>query len=160
MKRVALVIAALALSSPAPAAEPELTIDDCLTILVGLNGLDGHQALTRDNTVVVLSYKFENAKLRGIIQENIAALGAVQSNLQKVQQQIFKEVAGSKFELRPDAADPAERALLQQYQKQALDARQGPCKATLSRISLNDLRLDKNEIPGSILAALSKILDK
>lgn len=134
--------------------EPKLTILDCQTIFDGLSGLDGHTELSKDNTPVVLAYKFENSRLRLNIQQNMAVLSAARQEFNKGMQGVFREIVGDGFEIKPGTAEMA------RYNKQKNDAEQLPCKANLIPISATDLKLDKNEIPGSVLAALDKILDR
>lgn len=136
-------------------AEPaKLTIGQCLTILSGLNALDGKQEMTKDGTAITTAYQFGSAKLRLAIQQNVARLNDLQQGLQKVQQEMFREVAGDATEIKPNTPE------FIRYQKMVLDAQQQPCNIELQRISAADLKLDKNEIPGSVLGALDKILDR
>ncbi len=144
-----------AVSKEGPLVTPQkLTIAECQTILSGLTGLDGRTELSRDGAAVTLAYKFENARLRVAIQQNIAALQAVQAEFSKGVQGVFKEIAGDAPEIKPGTPE------MVRYTKQVTDAQQLPCRAELVRIKADDLKLDKNEIPGSVLGALDKILDK
>lgn len=150
------IMLAVALAGPAQAEEPAklLTVQECLTVLAGLNGLDGRTEMTKDNTPVQVPYQFGSAKLRLAIQQNIARLNDLQQGLTKVQQEMFREVAGTATEIKPNTAE------MVRYQKMVLDAQQQPCNINLQRIKADDLKLDKNEIPGSVLGALDKILDR
>lgn len=150
----ALVFALTPVLTTAARAADQYTNADCILLLSGLQSLDGHQELTKDRGAINVPYKFENAKLRAAIQSNLAELQRVQAELQKLQQSIFREVAGGKLELQPNTQEFAD------YSKQFTAAQELPCKATLTRIHINDLALQRNEIPGSVLAALDKILDK
>lgn len=142
------------LATPAPV----ITVRDCLLILNGLSGLDGYNVLINagkpNEQVLTRAYEFNNAKLRRDIQTNIAALQVVQQATQKLNQDIFREVAKDSNEIKPDTPQYVE------YTKRVSDGEGLPCTAQLVRININDLKLEKNEIPGSVLAALDKILDK
>lgn len=158
---IALLVAtgAFAQEAKVKQAEPlqppqKLTIMDCQNIMAGLTALDGHTELSKDNVPVVLAYQFGSAKLRLIIQQNIAALTVMQHDFTKGMQGLFKEIAGDAAEIKPGTPEMA------RYTKQMVDAQQLPCNAALSRISAADLKLEKNEIPGSVLGSLDKILDK
>lgn len=136
-------------------AEPaKMTIADCQAVLVGLNGLDGRAEMTKDGAAVTVPYQFGNGALRLAIQQNIAALNGVQQAFVKVQQDLFREIAGSATEIKPNTLEFAK------YQKAVMDAQASPCDVTLVRIKASDLKLDKNEIPGSVLGALDRILDR
>ncbi len=151
---IALTITAALAGSALAADQPKLTILDCQTILSGLNALDGRPEMSKDGSVVHLSYQFGSAKLRLTIQQNIAALLAVQADFEKVRMAIFKEIAGDAPEIKPSSPEAA------RFQKMIGDAQAVTCPAQLQRINAADLKLDKNEIPGSVLASLDKILDR
>lgn len=152
--------ATIASAAPAPVKQGDiteasgLTIAECLVLLAGHRGLDGRQELSKDGTPVTLPWKFENVKLRTAIQQNMAALLNVEQNADKVRQNLFREIAGEKVEIPAGSADHA------RYIQMVNDAQQLPCKAVLTRFSIGDLRLEKNEIPGSTTGNLDKILDK
>lgn len=134
--------------------QPKLTILDCQTVLAGLSGLDGRQEVA-GGAAITVPYKFGSATLRLAIQQNIAALTAVQQAFTKSQQGLFREIAGdATTELKPNTPEFA------RYQRLVLEAQQGPCDVKLTRIKAADLKLDINEIPGSVLGALDKILDR
>lgn len=142
------------LPEPTP---PGLTINDCLILLQGLNGLDLHQVVLNagkpNESIAQLPYDFQNATMRLKIGRNIAELGAVQREAQAVQEKITAEVSKGE-ELKPGSKEMAIR------DGQIRDLLNQPCRAHLERFNASDLRLDRNEIPSSILAALDKILDQ
>jgi hypothetical protein len=138
----------------AHAEEPKLTILDCQTLQAGLTSLDGHQELTRGGESVSLAYQFGSAALRLTIQQNLAALAVPLGAFDKARQAIFKEIAGDAPEIKPNTPEATK------YTAQVQAAQQRPCDVDLQRIKATDLKLDKNEIPGSVLAALDKILDR
>lgn len=131
-----------------------LTVNDCLTVNSGLIALDGYQTLDANKQRITLPYDFGNVALRRIIQRNIAAIAAVQQDQLQLQKDIFKEVAKGSTKIEPDTPK------YEEYTRQVEKSLKLPCTAKLEHININDLKLDKNEIPGTVLVALDKILDK
>lgn len=157
------IITALALAALIPLqahaqTTAPLTINDCLVILSGLNALDGHQVIVNagkaNESTLQLPYEFGNGALRGDIADNIAALTIVQRTSQDAQSKIFYDVAKGETEIKPGTQQGIE------YDKQLRELTARPCSAQLKKIKTSDLKLDKNEIPASVLAALDKIRDK
>lgn len=152
---LAILLAVIMCSPAARAADtPKLTIGECQTVLVGLQGLDGRNEITKDGSAVTVPYQFGSARLRLAIQQNVARLSEMQQGFNKVQQELFREVAGNAAEIKPGSAE------MLRYTKLVVEAQQAPCNIELQRIRADDLKLDKNEIPGSVLGALDKILDR
>lgn len=153
------VLATTALGADKPAAPPPstLTVNDCLVILQGLNGLDLHQVVVNqgkpNEQVAMIPFEFGSARLRLTIGHNLAELGAVQRDAQAAQQKIQAEI-GKGGEIKPGT--PANLEL----DRQVRDLLTQPCRASIDHIQGADLKLDKNEIPGSVLGALDKILDR
>lgn len=145
---------------PAPAADAgeKMTVNDCLIILSGLNGLDGRQVVTNagksNEQVATIPFEFGSSKLRLDIARNLSALSAIQRDGDQVRQKIFAEVSKGATEIKPGTAQAAE------YDRQMRELTTRPCTVDLARIKASDLKLDRNDIPGSILAALDRILDK
>lgn len=136
----------------------KLTINDCLIVLNGLNALDGHSVIINagkpNETVITQSYEFGNGSLRGDIAENIALLTAIQKTSQEAQQKIFNDVAKGETEIKPGTPKAIE------YDRQLKELIGRPCLAPIKKIKFGDLKLDKNEIPSSVLATLDKIREK
>lgn len=159
---IGLTAAAAAAQSPAKTDPPkppaELTLNDCLTLLPGLNGLDGRTYVVNagkaTEQAVTLPYEFGNSRLRLDIARNIAQLVAVQRDADQVRQKIFMEVGKGAPEIKPGSPESVE------YDRQLRELTARPCGVTLARIKAKDLKLDKNEIPGSVIGALDKILDR
>lgn len=144
---------------PSAAINPSgLTLNDCLTVLTGLNALDGYQVVVNagkpNEQVIVRSYEFSNGDLRGDIADNIATLTAIQKTAQEAQAQIFRDVAKGETEIKPGTPQVTE------YDRQLKELTTRSCSAQLKKIKTSDLKLNKNEIPGSVLAALDKIREK
>ena len=136
----------------------EFTMNDCVTILGGLRGLDGFQIVLNagkpNESAVPQSYKFGNATLRSDIGQDIARLTDIPNQVEKSRQQIFSEIAKGAADIKPNTAEMTE------YSKQLVALGESPCRVTLIRIKAADLKLDVNEIPGTTIAALDKVLDK
>lgn len=157
MKPVATTIALLiATTAPAWSADA-LKLSECLAIMQGLNALDGHPVVIAsgkpNEQVINQPYEFGNAALRLDIAKNLSALGAVQRDAQSAQQKITAEISKG-GEIKPGST---ENLALDRQLRELLDH---PCDVELKRIKAADLKLDRNEIPGSVLAAIDPILDR
>lgn len=159
---------------PAPAAEPpkkdapaanELTIAQGLTILEGLLGLDGHFVVVKNaagNDVMSqtpIPWVFENSTLRLLIASDENILNAMKKTVEDTRNAMIKEALIGKppgTELK--APMPEFDAFLKQWTE--LLAKPLPGAKDLGHIKGADLKLDKNEIPPSTLAAIMPILDK
>jgi hypothetical protein len=178
MKKLLMIFAAMfamatvAFGQQAPAAptpEPprttvipkaEFTFNDCVTILRGLRGLDGY---TTDKGNVQ-SYIFKNATLRGNIAENQARLANIPTEIENARQKIFSEIAKGAPEIPQtvtgDDKKEHQNPDFAEYSKQLVALGTLPCHVTLIHIKRDDLKLETNEIPGTTLADIDKILDK
>ncbi len=166
----AAAIAAIILSTGALAAEdssaakksdalpPQMTIRDCLSVLAGLQQLDGHRVIVAaskpNESIETMPYKFPG-RLRDAISHDIFVLGTVQQEAQVADRRIQQEVP----QIDPKDADATAK-------KQQRDAKVADrvdefvgrsCKVELDKIADADLNLDANEIPGTVLAAIWKI---
>jgi hypothetical protein len=158
---------------PAEALNPaKTTLFDCLTILVGLNEIDGKRQIIvnagkPNEQVVETVYEFGNGRLRQDIARNISLLSIVQRDQQQAAQKVLMEISGGKGELRPppdsasadDKAEYLRRTVEYDRQMKELTSRACPIDG-LTRIKASELKLDKNEIRAGALAAIDKILDK
>ena len=158
---VAALVSIAAWASEAPVKQDPVdkptgtTVQDCLDTLSGLQNLDGHWVVLNDGKdSKLISYVFENDTLRGILQDDIAALNVVAQRQQKIEQDIYREIAGTNVIIEPGSKD------VLKYNQRVFDSKQKPCTAILKRFNIKDLKLGKNEIPGTVLGALDKILDK
>lgn len=163
MKAASIVIlAAIAGIIPAiaePAPPPKQTIAQCLGMLVALRNLDGHATPTGN---ALIPWEFGSGTLRLRIANNITALALFETSLETVRNGIVKELLAklpADKDGRPPTAIPPGTPEFDQLQKQYGDAIAQPCDVKLAHIKASDLKLDKNEIPVSVLAALSSIID-
>lgn len=158
-KLLAILACTSALSAPVLADDaPKLTMNDCVTILQGLQQLDGHQVILNEGkpneSTVQQPYRFGSATLRLDIGQNIARLTPLTALIEKTRQQIFSEVAKGSADIKPGTPEMAE------YSKQLVALGESACPVALIPLKGADLKLDVNEIPGTVLAALGKILEK
>lgn len=142
---------------PAATMSPDdLTIRECLGILAGLNALDGRRVIVSagkpTETAETVSYKFAG-KLRNAISHNIFVLGQVQQEAQAANRREMVAV-GKGEAIATGSKDNIE------FDRRMNEYTERPCKADLEHIRDDDLRLNENDIPGSVLALLWKIRDK
>lgn len=136
------------------------TVFDCLTILHGLNEIDGRRQVIvsqgkPEEKVLDLPYEFGNGRLRGDIAHNIAVLGAVQRTYGDAQQKIQLDIAKGASKIDPGTPEAVE------YDRQMRQLTSAPCAIDqLVRIKASELKLDKNEIRAGALAEIDKIFDR
>jgi 2',3'-cyclic-nucleotide 2'-phosphodiesterase (5'-nucleotidase family) len=149
-------IAALALVSPAVAAD-KISNRQAMEVLQGLRALDGHQVIAKsggNETVVTQPWEFGSGVLRLKIANDIAILAAVERSVTDARNAAIREINGG---AEVKAGTPEMDQLLKQLD-QILDQ---PANGTqdLARIKDAELKLDKNEIPSTVLAAIAPIRD-
>lgn len=149
---------------PTAAAAPadKLTLRDCLGILTALTQLDGRKVIVAagkaNESVELVPYSFGSSPsrsglVRDAISHNLFMLAAVQQEAQAANRRIQNEV-GKGATIAPGSKEAGDLdARLNEY----LDR---PCKVDLDQLRDEDLNLDKNEIPGTVLAALFKIRER
>jgi hypothetical protein len=152
---------AAALAQP---TKPPLSVAQALSILQAMRGLDGHVVTVKQNgvdTQVVQPWDFGSGSFRLRIAKNIAALGQVEQDLETTRQGIVREllksvpdVDGKRPTNIPDGS-PQYDELQRQY-REALNA---GAAVTLFRVKASELKLDRNEIPITVLSAMEPILD-
>lgn len=144
---------------PAMAAEP-LKVSQAVALVVALRNLDGHLVIVKqsgaDNTVMI-PWEFGSGALRLRVASNIAILDLVQKTTEDARQAIIAEVTkrSGQAELKPGTPE------FDDFQRQFGQMMDGPAAGTerIARIKASELKLDKNEIPVTVLAALGPILD-
>jgi len=158
LRSVSIALATIALTSSAFAAD-KITNRQALEVLQGLRGLDGHQVIIKQATgdaVVVQPWEFGSATLRLKIANDISILTTVEKAVGDARNASIREILKDKpgiTEIKP--ATPEMDDLLKQLDA-LLDA---PAAGTqdLGRIKDAELKLDKNEIPSTVLAAIAAI---
>lgn len=152
--------AALAWLPAARAAEPApkatLTNAQALTLLMALRGLDSRPVIVKtgtNETTVPIPWEFGSAALRVRISKNVAALEPVEKNIETARNVTQREIGKGK----PIPRDTPE---WETFVSQMTDLMAQPAGTLdLARIRASELKLDKNEIPGSTLAGLTPIFD-
>lgn len=154
-------IALLAISTPVYAGDP-ITNRQAMDLLPGLAALDSHPVIIKQNgtdTAVNIPWDFSNATLRLAIANNIAILRPVARSMEEARNSIVAEILSKEpagqTEIKKDS--PAYFELVKQLD-QILDK---PAAGTenLTRIKFVELKLDKNEIPGTVLASIKIIFE-
>lgn len=159
-----LLAAAPALAQKAPGTPPpiqpgdrdKLTLRECLGILNGLAALDGQKVVVAagkpTESVETIPYAF-SGKVRDAISHNIFVLSTVQQEAAAANRRIQGEV-GKGNPIMNDSKEAAELAArLNEYLER-------PCRVELDHVRDEDLNLDKNAIPGTVLSTLYKIRDR
>ena len=172
MKAKLKIALAAAMFSATPALaqdKPELTVEQCITILNGLNALNCvGQQLGGSCTPDMKQYKLGDARFT--IGANIQALSGVLTIYQRAQQQFMAELPPIPLADPGKPASP-EITMMQADQNKRSIANQiamlgKPCVtgSPLLRLKLSELKLgdgpEQNAIPPSVLAAFSPIVDK
>lgn len=131
----------------------KLTVQEAQKISLGLSGLDGYDRVARDGErerVVREFYKLGGG-LRLLIGINQNKLDAVLSVYNKERSRIIVGLSGGGNEL-----PKAKEGEFFERHNELLQAEQ---EIELKAININELRLDDNPIPASVLAMLMPILD-
>lgn len=142
-----------------------LTVGEALTMLQAFRNLDGRVVVVKQNgvdTSVTTPWDFGSGTFRMKIAKNVAALVAVEQQVEDTRQKIVAEIqsrlpVGKNGEASAIAQGTPE---YEAFSKQINDMLKQPAQVTLSRIKVSELKLDKNEIPVTVLAALDPILDE
>lgn len=153
------ILFAAALIAPVAAGE-KLKVQDVLQVSTALRNLDGHMVVVKQGTAentVMIPWDFGSGSLRLRIANNISILDAAAKNVEDSRQAIIKEIMkkGNLTEIKPGTPE------FEDFQRQYADVLVQPAPGTqdLARIKASELRLDKNEIPPTVLSALKPIMD-
>lgn len=143
-----------------------MTINDCLLILQGMQAIDEHIVVVGkepNQQLVKQSYEYGPGGFRlNFLARNIRMLTDLQQTAQAEQQKILRDILNkmpqkdgkAPTEIQPGTDEATE------YDKRLRELTGAPCLADLAHFKESDLKLDKNELPGSALANLEKIRDK
>lgn len=146
-------------------SKPPLSNAQALSLLSALRNLDGHVVITKQNgvdTPVVVPWDFGSGTLRLRIARNIVALSAVESAIETTRQSIVREILKGMppdKDGKPITEVPRNTTEWDSLQRQYGEALAEGARVDLARIRASELRLDKNEIPVSVLSALDPIFD-
>lgn len=167
MRRLLFPILFLAGLGPAIAGETgKITVQEAQQLSTALRNLDGHMVVVKQNgtdNVIMQPWEFGSGSLRLRIANDIAIVdhsmklieearvGLVKEGLKKVKARTGEDAT----DMKPGTPEYDE------FQKQYADliAQPAPGTQDLARIKASELKLDKNEIPGTVLTSLGPILD-
>lgn len=166
MKKLATVAMAALLSTgaladdkkPDAAQAPAMTIRDCLSILAGLSNMDSRKVMIGkgkpSEAVEVINYQFKGT-VRDNISHDIWLLGPIQQEAQSADRRIRLEVAHDKPVVPGSKEESVQRAAFDAALADRVDEYvRRPCKVELDKIADADLKLDENDIPGTVLASI------
>lgn len=144
---------------PVTAGENGMTIQDCIGIMVGLNALDaGYRYIVAQGkpteSVETIKFKLPN-NVRDAMSHNLFVLGQVQQESQAANRRIQLEIIGDK----PDPIKDGSKELLI-FNNRIAEYTARPCNVTLDHIRDADLDRAHNDIPSSVMALLTKIIDR
>ena len=150
----------LAATSIASAEEPKrLTVEECVSIYIGLSALDSYQRVVKEPSgekIISSQYKLGDARMT--VALDMSALKPIAEAANKTRQAILAEV-GEGEPVKPDDQKAIARA-----QAMFEASMKEPCPITPGRIKLSDLKIgdgpDQNAIPPSVLSAIMPIVDK
>jgi hypothetical protein len=159
---LAFLTLALALTaSGVVAGEQKLSLRDAQALAVAIRSLDGYPRLLKDSnnnvTTVTMPYEFASGTVRAKLGNDLAILKLSEASIELTRQQIAKEVMARHHVEKIENGSAAFEDFLAQMTK-ALD-QEAPGTGDLAHINIAELRLDKNEIPISTIAALRPILE-
>lgn len=146
------------LASVLSASEPRLTIAQEINLSNALAALDGHNVVPKvsgqDQPAVNVAYEF-SGDVRWKIRDDLQALQPKVDAWQKVSRDILKEVSGGSMVI--PVADSVRQSV---YAAKITSASEviDPSPPKLQFLSREDLNLNSNPIPGSVLNLLSPIL--
>lgn len=162
MKRLAtaVLIAAAFIAPGLAEAADKITVGQTFSLATALRNLDGHMVVIKQGgaeNAIMIPWDFGSGSLRLRIANNLNILDAVAKMVEDTRQNIVKEITkkSGTTEIKPSTPE------MDDYQKQYGDVATQPAAGTqdLARIKASELRLDRNEIPGTVLSALKPILD-
>ena len=146
---------------PAPPAGT-LTMQQAIDVLTGLRNLDGRMVITKgpnnSEGQVMQPWTFENGAVRISIARNEAMLVEIEKSFNDARSAIVKEILSSSgsTEIKPGTPEYS------YFDKQLAELLKSPARGTdkLYKIKIGDLKLDKNEIAPTTIAALLPILEQ
>lgn len=149
---------------PARAADTAaISVRDALTLASGLRNLDGRLQIIKQpgggEGTVMVPWEFGSGSFRLRIANDLAIVAAVEKSSEEVRQAIVRELLKrTPGETGLKVGTPEYDEFQKQF-NQVLDS-PAPGARDLSRIKASELKLDKNEIPVTVLQALKPILDQ
>lgn len=168
MRRFLFTILFLAGLSPVIGAEGgKITVQQVQALSPALRNLDGRMIVIKQNgsdNVIMQPWEFGSGSLRLRIANNISIVDHSLKLIEEARIAIVKEgLAKRKARTGDDAAEIKPGTIeFEETQKQITEFLTQPAPGTqdLGRIKASELRLDKNEIPVTVLSALKPIMDE
>lgn len=163
MKLLGLIALAAAIGSPSAGFSgeaPKIPVRDAIVLATALRNLDGHLAIVKQNGqegTVMVPWEFGSGNLRQRITDDLIIAAQVELATDRTRQNILREIAKKAGAVKVDPGTPE----FEEFQRQYNEVLDSPAAGTekLERIKVSELKLDKNEIPITILAAMKPILD-
>ena len=144
------------LFSPAAMAADRLTVRDSLALATALRALDGRAIVVKDGTVMQ-PWEFGSGSLRLRIAIDLGIVARVEQATEAARTLIIREILERKGLAEIKMGTPE----FDEFTRQYTDILELPASGTdgLQRIKASELKLDRNEIPASVIAALKPVLD-
>jgi hypothetical protein len=156
------ILAATLAAGPARSDEAKkVTLGDALTLAPALRNLDGHATVIKQNgqdATVVIPWEFGSGSLRLRISIDLNITKEAERIVEDSRAAIVKEILKDKPAGSSIAAGTPELDEFQRQIKEVL-AQPLPGGQDLARIKASELKLDRNEIPVTVLSALAPVLD-
>lgn len=133
------------------------TIAQLYALLAAHQALDGHEKIVRDaqgERAVTTPYTL-GGLTRLALAQNISAIEGVVRGFEKVRKDLIRQHAGETGSF--DETDEG-RAALARCNREVATILEQEREVSLARIKSEDLRLDQNPIPGTVLSGLMPIL--
>jgi len=167
MRTVTAIAFAAILATTAIAAADDrpqtITIEQGLKILGALRSIDVHPVIVKQSdgkeSVQMMPWEYGSPKLRLTIANDITILEAAEKSYNLARLAIVKEVLKDK-PAGTQIVDGTPEGVEFTRQYSELIAQPAPGGADLAHIKASDLKLDKNEIPSTVLSGLGPILDQ
>ena len=152
---------------PSAADAGKVTVQQAINLQTALRNLDGHLVITKQNGqegTVMVPWEFSNGRVRKRIADDLSIVDAAVKVAETARQAIFKEVVAT-FKVAPDPKSGVQELKAGtpehvEYDKQVEELMSAPAAGTqdLAKIKVSELKLDKNEIGGTVIEALGPIL--
>jgi hypothetical protein len=152
---------------PAPPPPGKITIAQANPMATALRNLDGHMIVIKQNgadTAIMAPWEFGSGSLRLRIANDLTLLDAVLKVAEEARGTIVKELLKKASDRTGETLTELKAGTPEndEFQKQFAELLAQPAPGTqdLARIKASELKLDRNEIPVTVLSALAPILDQ
>lgn len=150
------------LMAAASAQAPKLTVQEALSAATALRSLDGRMVIVKKDGVdgaIMIPWEFGSGALRMKIAANLTILARVERDAEDARQKLVAEGLHKMPEGSTTIAPGTPEFV--EFQKQYVAMMLTPATGVseLQRIKVSELKLDRNEIAGTVIQALGPILD-